>query len=128
MEMKKVYYEESYNGIFEVPEEIANGSEEEIGAYLADNNLTEEVEGSGSIIAPLIGNGDPQYQIMDAKIEALDEYEKKFYLWHLLRHYFKKELYADKNKYKKDHTSVEQINRLIANVEEIDTLLCYEIF
>ena len=126
--MKKVYYEESYSGVFEVPEEIANGSEEEIGAYLAENKFTEEVEGAGSVIAPLIGSGDPQYQIMAAKIDNLSEHEKDFYLWHLIRHHYKKKLYADKKKYENEHTTVDQINRLIANVEELDTLLCYEIF
>ena len=126
--MKKVYYEETYSGVFEVPEEVANGNTDEIGAYLVDNGYTEEVECSGSIIAPLIGNGDPQYQIMGKRVDALDDNEKKFYLWHLLRHYYKRELYADKEKYASDRTTVDQINRLIANVEELDTLLCYDMF
>ena len=125
--MKKVYYEETYSGVLEVPEEVANGNIDEIGAYLA-GGFIKEVECSGSVIAPLIGNGDPQYQIMDAKIKALDENEKKFYLWHLLRHYYKKKLYDHKDKNASDRTTVDQINRLIANVEELDTLLCYDLF
>ena len=126
--MKKVYYEETYSGVFEVPEEVANGNTDEIEAYLVDNGYTEEVEYSGSIIAPLIGNGDPQYQIMGKRVDALDDNEKKFYLWHLLRHYYKRKLYDDKEKYASDRTTIDQINRLIANVEELDTLLCYDLF
>ena len=126
--MKKVYYEESYSGVFDVPDEIANGDTDEIGRYLADNGYTEDVDGSGSIIVPLIGIGDPQFQIEGGKIDAMSDSEKKFYLWHLLRFFYKKDLLKEKEKYANDRTTVDQINRLLANIEEIDTLLCYDLF
>lgn len=65
---------------------------------------------------------------LDKKIEAMTEWEKKFYLWNLLRFYYKPSLIADKKKYSDNNTTVSQINRLIDNVNEIDTLLCYDLF
>lgn len=65
---------------------------------------------------------------MGARLDALDDDEKAFYLWYLLRHFYKVKLRDEKEKYENDRTTLDQINRLLNNVEELDTLLCYELF
>ena len=122
----KVYYVEKYGGIYDVPNEIANNDEKLTDDLIEQFNVHNECQGSTTV--KLIGNGDPQYQIMGGLIDALTDQEKKFYLWHLLRFYYKRKLISEKEKYMDDRTTFDQIDRLIRNVEELDTLLCYEIF
>ena len=69
-----------------------------------------------------------QCEDLGKKIDAMTDWEKKFYLWYLLRYHYKKKLAEDKEKYSNDSTTVDQVSRLQNNVEEIDTLLCYELF
>ena len=121
----KVYYVEKYGGIYDVPNEIANNDEKLTDDLIEQFNVHNECQGSTTV--KLIGNGDPQYQIMGGLIDALTDQEKKFYLWHLLRFYYKRKLISEKEKYMDDRTTFDQIDRLIRNVEELDTLLCYEI-
>lgn len=122
----KVYYEEKYGGVYDVPDEIADNNEKLTDDLMEQFNIHNSCQGSTTV--RLIGNGDPQYQIMGGLIDALDDKEKEFYLWYLLRFYYKRELFADKEKYKEDRATTEQIDRLLRNVEELDELLCYEIF
>lgn len=122
----KVYYEEKYGGVYDVPDEIADNDEKLTDDLMEQFNIHNECQGSTTV--RLIGNGDPQYQIMGGLIDALTDKEKEFYLWYLLRFYYKRELISDKEEYKNDCTTTQQIDRLIRNVEELDTLLCYEIF
>lgn len=118
----KIYYEETFGGYYEAD------SEEQLIEKIRSGKGTAPEECQRSVAVELIGNGDPQYQIMGSKIDSLDDHEKKFYLWHLLRFYYSKKLRDDKEKYKDDRTTVEQIERLLANVNEIDTLICYDLF
>lgn len=124
----KVYYEETYGGYYEVDEKIPEKAKERLYEDLLAGREDGPDNCVGSIIVPIVGNGHTTYQEMGAKIDAMDENEKKFYLWHLLRYYYKKSLVEDKEKHKRDHASVDQLDRLIANVEEIDTLLVYDLF
>ena len=122
----KVYYEEKYGGIYEVADEITENDEKLKEELMDLFNIHNECQGSTTV--ELIGNGDPQFQIMGGLIDAMSDYEKKFYLWHLIRFYYKPDLRKEKEKYKDDRMAVDQINRLIAIIEEIDTLLCYDLF
>lgn len=124
----KVYYEETYGKLYEVDEENPTKAEEILLKDIWSGNENDPEECVGTVTTTIYGTGDPQFQIMGGKIDALSDNEKEFYLWHLLRYYYQKKLHADKAKYSNDRTSVQQINRLLANVEELDTLLCYEIF
>lgn len=119
----KIYYEETYGGYYNDAE-----NEKELLDLIREGKVDGPDNCVNSVTAELIGNGDPQSQIMGARIDAMDENEKKFYLWHLLRYYYKPELRKKKEKYKDNRMSVDQINRLIAIIEEIDTLLCYDLF
>ena len=125
----KVYYEETYGNYYEIDNET---KEEKAKDKLIEAIREGKEDGPdqcvGSITIPIIGKGDPQFQIMGGKIDAMPDEEKTFYLWHLLRYYYKRELRKDKEKYANDKTTVEQIDRLLANVEELDTLLCYDLF
>ena len=113
----KVYYEEKYGGIYEVPDEIANNDEKLTDDLMEQFNIHNECQGSTTV--RLIGNGDPQYQIMGGLIDALDEKEKEFYLWHLLRFYYKRKLLEDKKKYENEiqernfQIAIEIMSRLI---------------
>ena len=117
-----IYYEEPYGKYYQVE------SAEEIDRLIREGKLDGPEECTGTVTAELIGKGDPQFQIMGAKIDALDVNEKEFYLWYLLRYYYKPELIKEKRKYDDDYTTLSQINHLLNNVEELDTLLCYDLF
>lgn len=119
---KKVYYEETYGEYYDVE------NEKELLDFIREGKVDGPETCVGSIAAEIVGKGNPNFQIMGAKIDALDEEEKTFYLWYLLRHFYKAKLRNEKEKYENDHTTVDQISRLLNNVEELDTLLCYELF
>lgn len=124
--MAKVYYTETFGGIYEVDDAIINDEDKLTDDVM--NQFCIHNECQGSITIPLIGRGKPDFQIMGGIIDALSDEEKEFYLWHLLRYYYEKKLNTDKEKYADDKSTVNQINRLLDNVEEIDTLLVYDLF
>lgn len=124
--MAKVYYTETFGGIYSVDDAIINDEEKLTDDVMTQFSIHNECQ--GSITVPLIGRGKPDFQIMGGIIDALSDEEKEFYLWHLLRYYYIKKLNADKEKYADDKSTVDQINRLLDNVEEIDTLLVYDLF
>lgn len=124
----KVYYEETYGNWYDIDAVTTEDAEEKIKHLIGCGKENAPEDCQGSIVCVPFGNEDPQYQVMDAKIATLDDHEKMFYLWHLLRYYYKRKLFAEKEKYMDDRTTFDQIDRLIRNVEELDTLLCYEIF
>lgn len=123
-----VYYEESFGKWYQVEAENFNKAEDALFDLISEGKADGPDECVGSITVCPIGDGDPKYQVMGAKIDALSDYEKKFYFWNLLRFWYKNQLYESKAKYINDRFSLDQINRLIANVEEIDTLLTYDLF
>ena len=120
--MNRIYYEETYGEYYEAE------NEESLLNQIREGKVDGPETCVGSAVAEIVGKGNPNFQIMGAKIDALDDGEKTFYLWHLLRFFYKAKLRNDKEKYSGDPTSVDQINRLLNNVEELDTLLCYELF
>ena len=122
----KIYYEERYGGIYEVPDNIAADEQKLSDDLMEQFNIHNECQ--GSVTVELISKDNFDYQIMGGEVDALSDNEKEFYLWHLLRFWYTKKLNADKEKYANDRTTIEQINRLLANVEELDTLLGYDIF
>jgi len=120
--MAKFYYEETYGGYYDAENKEGLLDLIREGKVDGPNNCV------NSVTAELIGNRDSQYQIMGAKIDAMSKHEKTFYLWHLLRYYYKANLYRDREKHSNDRTTVDQINRILNSVEELDTLLCYDLF
>lgn len=124
----KLYYEETYGNYYEIDEKDIEKGKEKLLQLIGEGKENPPEQCEGSVVVPLDGNGDPQYQIMGGKIDAMTDYEKKFYLWHLLRFYYKKALHKDKETYANDNLTFSQIERLLAHVEEIDTLLCYDLF
>ena len=124
----KVYYEEAYSEYYEVDAKTSEEAIEKLDWSIREGKEDGPEECIGSVAVPLIGKGDPQYQIMGSKIDSMDDHEKEFYLWHLLRFYYSKKLREEKEKYKDDAATLGQINRLIENVNELDTLICYDLF
>lgn len=118
----KIYYEESWGKYYE-----ANSEEELIQKIREgkEDSPDDNCDISDSVAVELIGNGNPQYQIMGKKIDSMDDHEKEFYLWHLLRFYYADKLRKEKEEYE---DSRDLIDRLLTNVNEIDTLICYDLF
>ena len=124
----RVYYEETYGKYYDIDALTSDEAAEELDYKIREGKEDGPEECIGSVTVPLIGKGNPQYQIMGSKIDSLDDHEKEFYLWYLLRFYYSKKLRDGKEKYKDDRTTVEQVERLLATVNEIDTLICYDLF
>ena len=124
----RVYYEETYGKYYDIDALTSDEAAKELDYRIREGKENAPEECIGSVAVPLIGYGNPQYQIMGSKIDSLDDQEKEFYLWHLLRFYYHKKLRDDKEKYKDDRATVEQVERLLATVNEIDTLICYDLF
>lgn len=123
----RVYYEEIYGKYYDIDASTSDEATKELDYRIREGREDGPEECIGSVTVPLIGKGNPQYQIMGSKIDSLDDHEKEFYLWYLLRFYYHKKLRDDKEEYK-DRATVEQIERLLATVNEIDTLICYDLF
>ena len=124
----RVYYEETYGKYYDIDTKTSEEAIEKLDWLIRGGKEDGPEEYIGSVTVPLIGKGDPKYQIMGEKIDSMDDHEKEFYLWHLLRFYYAKKLRDDKEEYKDDRTTVEQIERLLENVNELDTLICYDLF
>lgn len=123
----KVYYEETYGGFYDTDEKYPSAAKKKLLKDIGEGRENAPEECQNSLVVSLVSIGDPQFQIMGARIDALSETEKKFYLWHLLRYYYKPELLKGKEN-SGDSTTINQISRLLNNVEEIDTLLTYDLF
>lgn len=123
----RIYYEETYGKYYNIDASTSDEATKELDCRIREGREDGPEECIGSVTVPLIGKGNPQYQIMGSKIDSLDDHEKEFYLWYLLRFYYHKKLRDDKEEYK-DRATVEQIERLLATVNEIDTLICYDLF
>jgi hypothetical protein len=124
----RVYYEETYGKYYDIDASTSDEATKELDYRIREGKEDGSEECIGSVTVPLISNGDPQYQIMGSKIDSMDDHEKEFYLWHLLRFYYSKKLRDGKEKSKDDAATIGQINRLIENVNELDTLICYDLF
>lgn len=124
----KVYYEETYGGYYDVDANTPEAAESELFCLIGEGKENGPEQCENSVVVPLIGKGNVCYQIMGGRIDAMSEDEKKFYLWHLLRYYYKPQLIDARKKYEGDCRTVDMINSLINKVDEIDELLCYEIY
>lgn len=124
----RVYYEETYGKYYDIDASTSDEATKELDYRIREGKEDSPEECIGSVTVPLIGSGDPQYQIMGSKIDFMDDHEKEFYLWHLLRFYYSKKLRDNRELYKDDRATFSQINRLIENVNELDTLICYDLF
>ena len=122
-----VYYEETYGDYYQVLAETPAEAESKLPELIARGEESSPEPCQGSVAVALVGNGIPDWQVMGGKIDAMPDDEKEFYLWHLLRFFYKRKLQSEKEKYD-DRATQEQLSRLLANVEEIDTLLCYDLF
>lgn len=121
----KVYYEETYGKYYDIDASTSDEAEKELDYRIREGKEDGPEECIGSVTVPLIGKGNPQYQIMSSKIDSMNDHEKEFYLWHLLRFYYADKLRKEKEEYK---DSRDLIDRLLTNVNEIDTLICYDLF
>ena len=128
MKTYKVWYEETYGKMYEVSAEHIHEAEDKLRELIQEGKEDGPEECTGSALTGILGNNNPDYQIMGAKIDTLGDEEKKFYLWHLLRYYYKKELLKGKEKCANNAATVDQINKLLNWVEELDTLLCYDLY
>ena len=124
----KVYYEETYGNYYDVDTDNPETAEKELLHLIGEGKENGPDQCENSVVVPLIGNGKPDFQIMSGRIDAMGDNEKKFYLWHLLRYYYKPRLIADKEKYAGNRNTIDMIDSLLNKVDEIDTLLCYEIY
>lgn len=124
----KIYYEETYGNYYDVDADNPEAAESELLRLIGEGKENGPDQCEGSVVVPLIGKGNVCYQIMGGRIDAMGEDEKKFYLWHLLRYYYKPRLVAARQKYEGNRSSIDMINSLINKVDEIDELLCYEIY
>lgn len=124
----KLYYEETYGNYYDVDADNPEAAEKELLYLIGEGKENGPDQCEGSVVVPIIGKSNPDYQIMGSRIDTMGEDEKKFYLWHLLRYYYKPRLIADKKKYAGNHDTVDMIDSLLNKVDEIDTLLCYEIY
>lgn len=124
----KLYYEETYGNYYDIDAETPEAAEKELLRLIGEGKEDGPDQCENSVVVPLIGKGNVCYQIMGGRIDAMGEDEKKFYLWYLLRYYYKPQLIDARNKYEGDYRTVDTINSLINKVDEIDELLCYEIY
>lgn len=124
----RMYYEETYGSFYDTDEKYPSAAEKKLLKDIGEGKENAPEECQNSLVVSIVGNGNPQFQIMGARIDAMSDQEKEFYLWHLLRYYYKPTLIKNKEEYSNDATTVNQITRLLDNVEEIDTLLTYDLF
>lgn len=124
----KLYYEETYGNYYDVDAETPEAAEKELLRLIGEGKEDGPNQCENSVVVPLIGKGNVCYQIMGGRIDTMSEDEKKFYLWHLLRYYYKPRLIAGKKKYADNHDTVDMIDSVLNAVDAIDALLCYEIY
>ena len=80
----RVYYEETYGEYYEVGAKTSEEAIEKLDWSIREGKEDGPKECIGSADIPIIGKGDPQYQIMGEKIDSMDDHEKEFYLWQVI--------------------------------------------
>ena len=124
----KVYYEETYGNYYDVDADNPEAAEKELLYLIGEGKENGPDQCENSVVVPLIGNGNLDFQIMSGRIDAMGEDEKKFYLWHLLRYYYKPRLIEGKKKYADNHDTVDMIDSVLDAVDAIEAVLWYEIY
>lgn len=127
----KVYYEESYGKYYDIDTNNMTEAEETLTYLIGEGKENGPEECVGSLNIAIIGNGDDQYQIMDAKIDNLSEHEKKFYLWSLIRWYqgeLEKEIPETPAETKAEYAYKVMLKNLVNAAKEMEDLLCDDLW